>query len=44
MDKCFNTTGICIPHLHYMVDITNKLKKIEDMVQKGHYFVINRPR
>ncbi|NMM64416.1 AAA family ATPase [Clostridium sp. P21] len=44
MDRRFNTTGICIPHLHYMVDITNKLKKIEAMVKKGDYFVINRPR
>lgn len=44
MDKCFNTTGICIPHLHYMVDINNKLIKIENMVRKGEYFVINKPR
>lgn len=44
MDKYFNTTGVCIPHLHYMVNITKKLTQIETMVKKGNYFVINRPR
>lgn len=44
MEKRFNTTGVCIPHLHYMVNITDKLIKIEAMVHRGDYFVINRPR
>ena len=44
MNRKFNTTGVCIPHLHYMVDITNKLNKIEAIVDSGDYFVINRPR
>lgn len=44
MNRRFNTTGVCIPHLHYMVDITNKLTKIKSMVYRGDYFVINRPR
>lgn len=44
MGRKFNTTGVCIPQLHYMVDITNKLNKIEKMVHSGDYFVINRPR
>lgn len=44
MKKKFNTTGVCIPHLHYMVDITDKLNKIKEMVYDGDYFVINRPR
>lgn len=44
MKKKFNTTGLCIPHLHYMVDISKKLKKIKSMVSDGDYFVINRPR
>ncbi|AGK98522.1 AAA family ATPase [Clostridium pasteurianum] len=44
MSRKFNTTGVCIPHLHYMVDISNKLDKIEGMVRSGEYFVINRPR
>ena len=44
MVKKFNTTGVCIPHLHFMVDISKKLNKIESMVRNGEYFVINRPR
>ncbi|RII32985.1 AAA family ATPase [Clostridium chromiireducens] len=44
MNRRFNTTGVCIPHLHYMVDITNKLIKIKNMINRGDYFVINRPR
>ncbi len=42
--KSFNTTGICNPEKHYMVDITKRLKKIEAMVDKGEYFTINRSR
>jgi hypothetical protein len=44
MNKKFNTTGVCVPDLHYMVDIKNKLNIIETMVHRGGYFVINRPR
>ena len=44
MDRKFNTTGVCIPHLHFMVNISKKLNKIESMVRSGEYFVINRPR
>ena len=42
--KEFNTTGVCIPDKHYMVDITNKLDQIESLVEKGKYFTINRPK
>lgn len=42
--KEFNVTGLCIPERHYMVDISSKLKKIIEMVDKGAYFTINRPR
>ena len=42
--KTFNTTGACIPSIHYMVDIDDKLKKIKKMVDDGSYFVINRAR
>ena len=42
--KEFNTTGVCIPEKHYMVDISDKLEEIEKMVKKGNYFTINRPR
>ena len=44
MEKTFNTAGICINELNYMVNIDKKLEKIEKMINKGEYFVINRPR
>lgn len=44
MKKRFNTTGVCVPRKHYMVDISDKLNKIEEMVHLGEYFIINRPR
>ena len=42
--KKFNTTGLCIPKKHYMVDISNKLDSIEKLIEEESYFVINRPR
>ncbi len=44
MKKRFNVTGVCVPNMHYIVDISNKIKEIEEMVDYGHYFTINRPR
>ncbi|ADK14063.1 AAA family ATPase [Clostridium ljungdahlii] len=44
MEKEFNVTGTCIPEMHYMVDISNKLDKVFKLIEKGKYFVINRPR
>lgn len=44
MEKEFNVTGTCIPEMHYMVDISSKLYKVFKLVEKGKYFVINRPR
>ena len=40
----FNVTGLCNPNKHYMVDITNKLKQIKEMIDYGDYFTINRGR
>ncbi len=40
----FNVTGLCVPDKHYMVDISNKLLKIKEFIQKGSYFTINRGR
>ena len=40
----FNTTGICNPEKHYMVDISERLKQIKAMVDAGKYFGINRAR
>ena len=44
MPKRFNTTGVCIEKKHYMVNIDNKLKKIEKLIDDELYFTINRPR
>lgn len=44
MEKEFNVTGTCVPEMHYMVDISNKLDKVFKLIEKGKYFVINRPR
>ena len=40
----FNTTGVCIPEEHYMVDITEKLQQIIKLIEKKKYFTINRGR
>ncbi len=44
MKKEFNTTGICYPSLHYMADVSHKLDDVMTLVEKGKYFIINRPR
>ncbi|MCD8010875.1 MAG: AAA-like domain-containing protein [Lachnospiraceae bacterium] len=44
MSKVFNVTANCDPQRHYMVDITERLKKIREMVDRGEYFTINRAR
>ena len=41
----FQTTGICVPRLHYMVDVSNVVEQIaRDYVENGEYFTINRAR
>lgn len=44
MQKEFNITGLCRPAKHYMADISGKLAQVYRLVEKGAYFVINRPR
>ncbi len=44
MKKKFNVTGTCIPEKHYMVDTSEKLKNILELVDDEDYFIINRPR
>ncbi|MCD8348042.1 MAG: ATP-binding protein [Lachnospiraceae bacterium] len=44
MGKIFNTEADCKPELHYMVDISDRLRSIEDMIDHGKYFTINRGR
>ncbi|MDR2580021.1 MAG: AAA-like domain-containing protein [Fibromonadaceae bacterium] len=40
----FNVTGLCVPSKHYMADTSEKIRQIAAMVEKGHYFTINRGR
>ncbi|MCP5051338.1 MAG: AAA family ATPase, partial [bacterium] len=44
MKKRFNYTGVCKPNKHYMVDLSNKVAQIFEMIEAGNYFTINRPR
>ena len=44
MAKKFNVTGVCIPELHYMINLSSRLEKIKAMVDQGLYFTINRAR
>lgn len=44
MPKVFNTTAICIPDKHYMVNIEKRLQEIRRLVDDGKYFTINRAR
>ena len=40
--KVFNTTAVCIPEKHYMVDLSERVKEIKKLVDDGKYFTINR--
>lgn len=44
MKKRFNSTGVCVPRKHYMVDISNKLNEIKTLIDNEFYFTINKPR
>ena len=42
--KEFNTTAVCIPKKHYMVDLSERVAEIKKLVDAGKYFTINRAR
>jgi len=42
--KTFNTTGKCIPSIHYMVDISVQVSEAAKLVHGNSYFCINRGR
>lgn len=42
--RVFNTTGICNPAEHYMVDLTRRLLEVKKLIDEGKYFTINRAR
>lgn len=42
--KKFNTTVVCVPSKHYMVDLSDRVAEIKKLVDDGKYFTINRAR
>ena len=44
MKKRFNSTGVCVPRKHYMVNISNKLVQIKELIDNEFHFTINRPK
>lgn len=42
--RIFNSTGLCVPEEHCMVNIDKRLKEIKELVDDGKYFTINRAR
>ena len=42
--KRFNTTVVCVPSKHYMVDLSGRVAEIKKLVDDGKYFTINRAR
>ncbi len=44
MEREFNDVGACIPGQHYMADTSEKIEAIIRLIEKGKYFIINRPR
>lgn len=42
--KVFHTTAACEPSKHYMVDITDRIESIRNMIDCGCYLCINRAR
>ena len=44
MAKVFNVTAVCIPEVHYMVNLEERLGKIKCLIDEGKYFTINQAR
>ena len=45
MKRKFNTTGMCIPSLHYMADTSELVSRIiADYIEQGEYVAIARAR
>ena len=44
MAKKFNTAVTCNPDIHYMVDVTNKMKVFEGLINDKCYFTITQAR
>ncbi|HLP45178.1 MAG TPA: AAA family ATPase [Candidatus Kapabacteria bacterium] len=44
MSKFFNTSGLCKPGKHYMVNPLKRLLKVEQLIRNELYFTIHAPR
>ena len=44
MKRIFNVTGTCIPTMHFMADVSGKVDQVMEMIARGDYFAVNRPR
>lgn len=44
MSRIFNIAGDCKPKLHYMVDLHSRLEQMQEYVDEGAYFALNRAR
>lgn len=44
MGRRFNVTGLCVPEKHYMVDLSDRISRIREMVDEGSYFMISCAR
>ena len=44
MRKRFNVTGSCNPQWHYMVNTAKRFNSVEELIDMGEYFTINRAR
>ncbi|MGB0931231.1 MAG: AAA family ATPase, partial [Chitinophagales bacterium] len=42
--KDFNTTGVCYSKIHYMMDNSHKISDVMNLIERGKYFTLNRPR
>lgn len=43
MGRIFNINGDCQKELHYMVDMSERIKKIKEMVDAGQYLRLTEP-
>lgn len=44
MAKIFNTTGLCFPAKHYMIDPLKRLHAVDQLISDELYFTIHAPR
>lgn len=42
--RFFNSTGVCNPEEHYMVNLNQRMAQVKILVDEGKYFTINRAR